>query len=65
MKLFASGVVDGQGAPGTILAADDALRIAAGAGAVAVVDVQPAGKARMAAADWIRGRGARPGQRFA
>jgi methionyl-tRNA formyltransferase len=65
VKLFASRVVDGQGAPGTILAADDALRIAAGEGAVAVVDVQPAGKARMAAADWIRGRAARSGQRFA
>jgi methionyl-tRNA formyltransferase len=65
VKLFASRVVDGQGAPGTVLAADDALRIAAGDGAVAVADVQPAGKARMAAADWIRGRGARPGQRFA
>lgn len=65
VKLFTPRVVDGQGAPGTILAADDALRIAAGEGALAVLDVQPAGKARMAAADWIRGRGARTGQRFA
>lgn len=65
VKLFTTRVVDGEGIPGTILAADDALRIATGAGAVAVVDVQPAGKARMAAADWIRGRGARAGQRFA
>jgi methionyl-tRNA formyltransferase len=64
VKLFAPHVVDGRGAPGTILAADDALRIAAGDGAVAVAEVQPAGKARMAAADWIRGRGARSGQRF-
>jgi methionyl-tRNA formyltransferase len=65
VKLFTPRVVDGRGAPGTILAADDAVRIAAGEGAVAVVSVQPAGKARMAAADWIRGRGARTGQRFA
>lgn len=64
VKLFAPRVVDGQGAPGTILAVDDGLRIAAGEGAVAVVEVQPAGKARMAAADWLRGRGARTGQRF-
>jgi methionyl-tRNA formyltransferase len=64
VKLFSPHVVDGHGAPGTILAADDALRIAAGEGAVAVVDVQPAGKPRMAVADWIHGRGARTGQRF-
>lgn len=64
MKLFAPRVVDGQGAPGTILTDDGGLRIAAGEGAVAVVEVQPAGKARMAAADWLRGRGARSGQRF-
>ena len=33
-------------------------------GAVRVDEVQPAGKPRMTAADWVRGRGVRAGQRF-
>jgi len=40
------------------------LRITTGRGAVAVAEVQPAGRARMPAADWVRGRGVRTGQRF-
>lgn len=52
--------------PGEILDADpkEGLRVAAARGAVRVREAQPAGKRRMEAAAWIRGRGARAGQRF-
>jgi methionyl-tRNA formyltransferase len=64
VKLFGARVVEGQGAPGEVRTTDDGLRITTGRGAVAVDAVQPAGKARMAAAEWVRGRGAQAGQRF-
>ena len=53
--------------PGTVLRADDeaGVVVAAGAGAVALQEVQPPGKRRMKASDWIHGRGVEPGQRFA
>jgi methionyl-tRNA formyltransferase len=52
-------------APGTLLEIDPALVVATGDGALQFLDVQPEGKARLAAADWLRGRGARVGDRFA
>ena len=64
VKLFGARVVEGRGAPGEIQPTDDGLRIATGQGAVRIEAVQPAGKARMAAAEWVRGRGAQAGQRF-
>jgi methionyl-tRNA formyltransferase len=58
VKLFGARVVaDGHGMPGEVLAADNSLVIACATGAVAVQDVQPAGKRRMPATDWHRGRG--------
>jgi len=46
------------GAPGEVLEADDAgLVVACGSGAVRICDVQPAGKRRMQATAWHRGRG--------
>lgn len=53
-------------APGEILEADpkEGLLVAAARGAVRVLEVQPPGKRRMEAAAWIRGRGARAGQRL-
>jgi methionyl-tRNA formyltransferase len=65
VKLFRPSLREGSGAPGTVLKADDGLLVAAGSGAIAVAEVQPAGKARMTAADWVRGRGAKVNQRFA
>ncbi len=66
VKLFGARVAQGQGHAGDVLTADGRVLIAAGNGAVEVVEVQPAGKARMTAADWLRG--ARlpppPGRRF-
>jgi methionyl-tRNA formyltransferase len=56
-KCFRPRVVDGRGAPGTVLAAEGALRVAAGDGAVEIGEVKPAGKGRMAAPAWLRGGG--------
>src|SRR5688572_14195603 len=55
--------------PGTVFetAAHDpaeGLLVACGKGAVAVREVQPAGKRRMLTSDWLRGRGAQTGDRF-
>ena len=64
VKLFGARLVEDRGAPGEIRTTSDGLRIATGQGAVQVGEVQPAGKARMAAAEWLRGRGAQTGKRF-
>jgi len=50
--------------PGEIIETDPALVVATGSGALQFLDVQPEGRQRMAAADWIRGRGAEKGDRF-
>lgn len=57
VKLFGAKSVDGAGTPGEVLAGGDTLIVACGSGAIAVHDVQPAGKRRMPATDWHRGRG--------
>ena len=52
--------------PGTVLLADPrrGLRVAAGRGVLGIGEVKPAGKRRMEAVEWIRGRGVAAGQRF-
>lgn len=52
--------------PGTVIAADPAegVLVAAAGGAVLFAEVQPPGKRRMSAADWINGRGVAVGQSF-
>jgi methionyl-tRNA formyltransferase len=54
------------GDPGLILEADPAggLKVSAGRGTVTIAEVQPSGRRRMPAVDWIRGRGCEAGQRF-
>lgn len=64
VKLFAALPAVGSGEPGTVLAASDRLVVAAGGGAVAVREVQPAGRTRLAVEDWVRGRGVAAGSRF-
>ncbi len=64
VKLFRPRVVAGEGAPGTILAADGALTVAAGTGAVLIGEVKPAGRGRMTAAEWLRGHPPAAGRRF-
>jgi methionyl-tRNA formyltransferase len=64
LKLFGAREVPGAGEPGTVLAAGDRMVVAAGRGAVAVNEVQPAGKTRLTVEAWVRGRGISPGQRL-
>lgn len=56
----------GRAEPGTVVSAstDDGVLVATGDGGVSFREVQPPGKRRMSAADWINGRGVEPGQRF-
>jgi len=65
VKLFGAVPAVGSGPPGTVLAATDRLVVACGSGAIAVREAQPAGKTRLAVADWVRGRGIAAGRRFA
>lgn len=65
VKLYEGHVAPGGGGPGEVVEANSRLLIAAGEGVVVVDELQPAGKERMTAVDWIRGRGVRVGQRFA
>lgn len=66
VKLFAPRIEVQQGEPGIVLDADPevGVLIAAGQEAVRVREVQPAGRKRMDAAEWIRGRGVAVGDRF-
>jgi methionyl-tRNA formyltransferase len=60
----ASGALAGV-APGTVLALDGrAVSVATGAGALRLLEVQAAGKKRMAAADWARGARLVAGERL-
>jgi methionyl-tRNA formyltransferase len=59
LKLFgARRLFDVRGSAGEVMAADnEGLVVACGSGAVRICDVQPAGKKRMQAVAWHRGRG--------
>lgn len=62
----AAGGPEPGAAPGTVVLADPAegLRVACGEGVVGVGEVKPAGRTRMEATAWIRGRGVAEGRRF-
>jgi methionyl-tRNA formyltransferase len=66
VKLFKPRVDESAGGePGTVLAAtDEGVLIGCGEGAVLVREVQPPGKRRMQAGEWVRGRGVAAGDRF-
>ena len=65
VKLFRPTLDGAAGEPGTVLEArDDGILVACGEGAVLIREVQPPGKRRMNAADWVRGRGVAVGDRF-
>ncbi len=59
VRLFgARAISDRSDAAGTVLETDEmGMIVACGAGAVAIREVHPAGKRRMAALDWAQGRG--------
>ena len=67
IKLFGPKSADRQpdDAPaGEVLETRPAFVVATGRGALQFLDVQPAGKRRMAATEWLRGRGTTVGHRF-
>ncbi|MGD8727574.1 MAG: methionyl-tRNA formyltransferase, partial [Gemmatimonadales bacterium] len=67
LKLFGARPADEldlEGVPGQIVQTDPAFVIATGDGALQFLDVQPAGRPRMAAVEWLRGRGAVRGDRL-
>lgn len=74
IKLFNPKVMEtpfpGTGAPGEILSADRSLVVATGpfkdtaGGSVEIFEVQPAGKPRMPAEEWLRGARLKQGTRF-
>ena len=64
LKLFTAREVPGTGEPGEVLAAGERLVVAAARGAVAINEVQPAGKNRLPVEAWVRGRGVAAGQRL-
>ncbi len=68
VRLFAPRVepAGASASAGEVVRADprEGLAVATGAGTLALGEVQPAGKRRMKAVEWIRGRGVAVGQRF-
>lgn len=59
LKIFGCRLGDGHGPPGRCIARRvDGPEIACGQGSLVLTEVQPSGKRRMAAADWLRGQGA-------
>ena len=63
LKVWRAEVVPGSGAPGTVLAAHGTLDVAAGEGALRLLEVQPEGKRRMTAAEFLSGHRLREGER--
>jgi methionyl-tRNA formyltransferase len=65
VKLFEPKVMDGiKGEPGEVLKVTGELVIACGLDALRINEVQPAGKTRMSAHDWTRGRGTKVGDKY-
>jgi methionyl-tRNA formyltransferase len=62
VKILRCELATGQGAPGEVL--DDRLTIACGEGAIRILELQREGKARMQAADFLRGVLLRSGAKF-
>ena len=66
IKLFAPKVLtqSSQRTPGEVLSAGESLVIATGGGTIEIFEVQPAGKERMVAKDWLRGARLEAGAKF-
>ncbi len=65
LKIWAAQAVTGSGVPGTVLHADaEGFVVAAGDGALALQEIQPAGSKRMTAAAFLAGRPLVPGSRL-
>ena len=67
IKLFGPAGADMTtvaGDPGQVVETRPAFVVATGRGALQFLDAQPSGKRRMAATEWVKGRGAMVGRRF-
>jgi methionyl-tRNA formyltransferase len=64
IKVWRAHLVDGRGAPGSVLAAEDALVVACGEGALAITELQRAGGKSLPAGDFLRGRALPRGARL-
>jgi methionyl-tRNA formyltransferase len=66
VRLFGARALEGRAGPaGEVLeAGEQGVVVACGEGAVRISEVHPAGKKRLAAAEWVRGRGVNVGERF-
>ncbi|MBR1171553.1 methionyl-tRNA formyltransferase [Bradyrhizobium liaoningense] len=62
VKILRCELTKGAGAPGEVL--DDLLTVACGDGAIRIIELQREGKARMQAADFLRGVPLRSGSKF-
>jgi methionyl-tRNA formyltransferase len=62
LKVFGARPAPGTGVPGEVLEVTPTLRIATGQDAVAIAEVQPSGKPRMAVDAWGRGHATVAGQ---
>lgn len=56
LKLHRCRIVEGEGSPGMVLDTTHGLVVACGTGAVELLEVQPEGRRRMPAADYLRGK---------
>ncbi len=67
IRLFGARRVTGTGGtPGTVVRADDdGVVVACGTDAVRLLEVHPAGRRRVSAGEWVRGRGVAAGDAFA
>jgi len=63
LKVWRAEVVAGSGPPGAVLAAQATLEVACGEGALRLLEVQPEGKRRMTAAEFLSGHRLREGER--
>ena len=60
-----SRATESSNQPGTVLVASgEQLLVATGEGTLAIERIQPAGKRALSAAEFLRGYGVRPGERF-
>jgi methionyl-tRNA formyltransferase len=60
LRVLRGRAVPGSGEPGSL----EGTRVAAGEGALELLEVQPEGKGAMPAADWVRGAHPAPGERL-
>jgi methionyl-tRNA formyltransferase len=63
LKVWRAEVVEGTGPPGTVLVARGTLEVACGGGALRLLELQPEGKRRMTAAEFLSGHPLRQGDR--